>query len=104
MESDTIADQDTAKFRDYFEAGAAYRGLIPGRDLDLVSLGYLRANINSGYQAQLAAAEKPVQTNEEHLELNYTMQVTLRIPTKPATNSNRKPATDSDLKPAGIPI
>jgi len=28
----------------------------------------------------------------------------LRIPTKPATNSNRKPATDSDLKPAGIPI
>jgi hypothetical protein len=28
----------------------------------------------------------------------------LRIPTKPATNSERKPATDSDLKPAGIPI
>jgi hypothetical protein len=28
----------------------------------------------------------------------------VRIPTKPATNSNRKPATDSDLKPAGIPI
>ena len=28
----------------------------------------------------------------------------LRIPTKPATNSNRKPATDSDLKPAGIPV
>jgi GGDEF domain-containing protein len=29
---------------------------------------------------------------------------TLRIPTKPATHSNRKPATDSDLKPAGVPI
>ena len=28
----------------------------------------------------------------------------VRIPTKPATNSNRKPATDSDPKPAGIPI
>jgi hypothetical protein len=28
----------------------------------------------------------------------------LRIPTKPATRSNRKPATDSDLKPAGVPI
>jgi hypothetical protein len=28
----------------------------------------------------------------------------MRIPTKPATHSNRKPATDSDLKPAGIPI
>jgi predicted nucleic acid-binding protein len=30
--------------------------------------------------------------------------VNMRIPTKPATHSNRKPATDSDLKPAGIPI
>ena len=28
----------------------------------------------------------------------------LRIPTKPATHSNRKPATNSDLKPAGVPI
>jgi hypothetical protein len=28
----------------------------------------------------------------------------LRIPTKPATHSNRKPATDSDLKPAIVPI
>ncbi len=28
----------------------------------------------------------------------------LRIPTKPATHSNRKPATDSDLKPAGVPL
>jgi hypothetical protein len=28
----------------------------------------------------------------------------VRIPTKPATHSNRKPATDSDLKPAGVPI
>ena len=31
-------------------------------------------------------------------------QIGLRIPTKPATHSNRKPATDSDLKPAGVPI
>ena len=28
----------------------------------------------------------------------------LRIPTKPATHSERKPATCTDLKPAGIPI
>ena len=33
-----------------------------------------------------------------------TLGVYVRIPTKPATNSNRKPGTDSDLKPAGIPI
>ena len=32
------------------------------------------------------------------------LSFSLRIPTKPATHSNRKPATDSDLKPAGVPI
>ena len=37
-------------------------------------------------------------------EANPRFIVTLRIPTKPATHSNRKPATDSDLKPAGVPI
>ena len=31
-------------------------------------------------------------------------KATVRIPTKPATDSDLKPATDSDLKPAGIPI
>ena len=33
-------------------------------------------------------------------DLNTVAEV--RIPTKPATHSNRKPATDSDLKPAGV--
>jgi len=36
-------------------------------------------------------------------EMTSSQQL-LRIPTKPATHSNRKPATDSDLKPAGVPI
>jgi hypothetical protein len=36
--------------------------------------------------------------------MQVAMIARVRIPTKPATHSNRKPATDSDLKPAGIPI
>jgi nucleoside-diphosphate-sugar epimerase len=32
------------------------------------------------------------------------INISLRIPMKPATHSKRKPATCSDLKPAGIPI
>jgi hypothetical protein len=35
---------------------------------------------------------------------NVKPDIKLRIPTKPATYSNRKPATCSDPKPAGIPI
>ena len=44
----TVSDQNTAKFKDYFEAGAAYRGLVPGRELDILSLGWVRTNINCG--------------------------------------------------------
>ena len=43
----------------------------------------------------------------KHKAMSYARmkrERSLRIPTKPATHSNRKPATDSDLKPAGIPI
>jgi hypothetical protein len=41
---------------------------------------------------------------ELQLEELETAATEVRIPTKPATHSNRKPATDSDLKPAGVPI
>ena len=43
----------------------------------------------------LSYLARPERTPQDHR---------VRIPTKPATHSNRKPATDSDLKPAGIPI
>jgi hypothetical protein len=42
--------------------------------------------------------------NMSHFEVEASFGLRLRIPTKPATHSNRKPATDSDLKPAGVPI
>jgi hypothetical protein len=45
-----------------------------------------------------------LRTNARLSPLEAMLAYELRIPTKPATNSNRKPATDSDLKPAGIPI
>ena len=32
------------------------------------------------------------------------LNLSVRIPTKPAMHSNLKPATYSDLKPAGVPI
>jgi porin len=87
----TISDQNTAKFKDYAEAGAAYRGLIPGRDLDLVSLGYVRADINSRFQFQLASAGQPVQTSEQLVEFNYTIQVTPSLTFRPDVQYDIRP-------------
>lgn len=49
--------------------------MIPGRDLDLLSLGYVRANINSRLQAQMAMSGQPVQTSEELIELGRSKEM-----------------------------
>jgi porin len=90
----TISDQNTAKFKDYVEVGAAYRGLIPGRNLDLVSLGYVRADINSGFQHQLAATGQPVQTNEQLFEFNYAIQL--------APSLTFRPDVQYDIRPGAL--
>ncbi|WP_077517970.1 carbohydrate porin [Rhodanobacter sp. C03] len=92
----TISDQATAKFKDYVEAGLAYRGLIPGRDLDLLSLGYVRADINSRLQAQMALTGQPVQTSEELLELNYTIQVLPSLTFRPDVQYDIRPGALSN--------
>ena len=42
--------------------------------------------------------------NRDIERLVDALQRAVRIPTKPAMDSNRKPATCSDLKPASVPI
>ena len=57
--------------------------------------------------ARIAKLQRPTATRAFDRKLiseEYDEAIIVRIPTKPATHSNRKPATDSDLKPAGIPI
>jgi hypothetical protein len=45
-----------------------------------------------------------VENDFEIIPFDETQAREVRIPTKPASNSNRKPATDSDPKPATVPI
>ena len=71
----TASDQNTAKFKHYYEAGAASRGVFPGRELDILSFGWVRTDINPRFQFQLASAGKPIQTSEQLVELTYTIQV-----------------------------
>ena len=41
----TASDQNTAKFKHYYEAGSAARGVFPGRELDILSLGWVRTDM-----------------------------------------------------------
>jgi porin len=91
----TVSDQNTAKFKDYFEAGAAYRGLFPGRELDILSAGWVRTDINSRFQYQLATAGLPAQTNEQLVEFNYAFQLTPSLIFRPDVQYDMQPGATS---------
>jgi porin len=87
----TEGDQATAKFAHYYEAGLAYRGLVPGRDLDLLSLGWVRTDINQRLQTQLALSGSPIQTYEQLIELNYAIQVIPSLTLRPGIQYDIRP-------------
>jgi porin len=91
----TVSDQNTAKFKHYYEAGAASRGVFPGRELDILSLGWVRTDINPRFQFQLATAGLPVQTNEQLIELTYTIQITPSLQFRPDVQYDIRPGATS---------
>jgi porin len=91
----TISDENTAKFKDYFEAGASYRGLIPGRELDIVSLGWVKTDINRRFRFQLRTAGLPIQTDEQLVEFNYTIQLTPVLQLRPDVQYDIRPGAIS---------
>ena len=91
----TVSDQNTAKFKHYYEAGAASRGVFPGRELDILSLGWVRTDINPRFQFQLATAGSPVQTNEQLIELSYTIQVLPSLQFRPDVQYDIRPGATS---------
>src|SRR5207237_7590063 len=91
----TVNDQNTAKLKHYYEAGAASRGVFPGRELDILSLGWVRTDINPRFQFQLATAGKPVQTNEQLVELTYIIQVLPSLQFRPGVQYDIRPGATS---------
>lgn len=87
----TLSDPSTAKFKDYFEAGVGYRGLLPGRELDILCLGWVRTDINPKYQLPLPAEGKSVQTYEQLVELSYTTQLAPWLTFRPDIQYDMQP-------------
>lgn len=95
----TVSDQNTAKFKRYYEAGASSRGVFPSRPLDILSLGWVRADINPRFQFHLAEAGLPIQTNEQLIELNYGVQVTPSLLFRPGVQYDIRPGATSAHHP-----
>lgn len=91
----TVSDQNTAKFKSDYEAGFAVRGVVPDRPLDLLSLGWVRTDINPRFQFQLEEAGSPIQTNEQLVELNYAFQLTPSLFFRPGVQYDLRPGATS---------
>ena len=72
----TLNDQSTGLFRTTFEAGLSWRGVSELRGNDILSLGWVRLNVQDGLRHLQAAGGKPVQQDEQMVELNYGVQAT----------------------------
>jgi porin len=90
----TRGDKATARYVDYFEAGAAYRGLIPGRDLDLLGVGWVRGDFNPRLQAERRVRGVAAQTRDELVEFNYAIQLPPSL--------TLRPGLQYDFNPGGL--
>jgi len=81
--------------RNDYEAGLVSRGVFPGRDLDVLSLGWVRTTINSRFQFQEEKASLPIQTSEQLVELNYAFQLTPSLFFRPGIQYDIRPGATS---------
>ncbi len=91
----TVSDQNTAKFKNDYEAGFASRGVVPGRDLDILSLGWVRTTINSRFQFEEEKSGQLIQTSEQLVELNYAFQLTPSLFVRPGLQYDIRPGATS---------
>ena len=87
----TLSDPETALFRTYYEAGLSWRGPVKARADDWVSLAWMEANINPDLRRLEEVSDKPTQTREQLLELNYTWQATPWCLVRPALQYAMRP-------------
>jgi porin len=83
------------KFKNDYEAGFASRSVFPGRELDLLSFGWVRTTINPRFQFQLETSGLPIQTSEQLVELNYAFQLTPSLFFRPGIQYDIRPGATS---------
>ena len=91
----TVSDQNTAKYKNAYDAGVASRGVFPDRELDILSLGWSGIYINPRFQFELAKAGQPIQTSEQIVELNYAFQLTPSLFFRPGIQYDIRPGGTS---------
>ena len=89
-----IADDDVSDIKSFWSAGLQYQGPIPGRDDDVIGLGYARGELSSG--AGYSASHESV------TELYYNAQVTPWLSISPSVQHVQNPGGDKTVGDAVV--
>jgi porin len=87
----TLSDPKTGLFRTSYEAGLSWRGPLPGRNDDIVSVGWVQESISSSVRRLEEQLGKPGQTDEQLIEVNYGWQVAPSLLVRPAVQYAVRP-------------
>jgi porin len=79
----TLSDPQTGLFRTTYEAGASLRGAF-GRDDDIISVTWIDLNVNDRIRQLQREEGKPLQGDEQMVEVNYGWQARRWLLIRPA--------------------
>lgn len=102
-----VADEDVNQIGAYYGAGLVYRGLIPGRDKDVVGIGFSTGVNGDKFKQAQDRAGSPVTDRETEISLVYSAQVTRWLLLQPVFQYYIDPGTDptaDNARVAGLRI
>jgi porin len=94
----SFADSENNQIDQYFGLGLSYKGLLPGRSGDTLSMGVAHARNGDEFRAVESSFERA----ETALELNYRIEVTPYFAITPDIQYVINPGTDPDLDNATV--
>lgn len=95
-----FADEDVNAIGRYFGGGAAYTGLIPGRDADQAGLAIGQARFGQGAKDSVAAAGGLLEGSETTVEVTYRIALTDWLAVQPDVQYIVNPAGDPSVENA----
>jgi len=81
----------------YFDTGLTYKGLVPGRDNDTISLGFAYGHLSNGARSSLRSQDVNPTDSEMVVELTYQAPITRWLIVQPDLQYFINPGANSEL-------
>lgn len=98
----SATDGDSTPIRYAANLGFSYRGAIPGRDADVLAVGYTRAGLGHKFRQAFAAGGGLPAQREDALEVTYRISLNAWSAVQPMVQRYRHPGGDAAVPSATV--